>query len=191
MSARWNLALLGLLTACGAQAQAQAPADARAPAGTPASAHLHHEHPPLNLDAALTWNALLEHTVENFPRFVELEARDREAQAWDRRAHSPWSGQPSMTLSYRSDESLSNFNLREYEAGLVLPLWRAGQRRAAVDVGSTAGEEARAAAAALRWDVAGRLREALWDLESASNGLELARDELERHTEARARRHAP
>ena len=61
-----------------------------------------------------------------FHRQAALDARQQAADAW-------LSAAPSVTLSQRSDRLHSNLGLREYEAGLALPLWSPGVRAATAD----------------------------------------------------------
>ncbi|MBN1238755.1 MAG: TolC family protein [Gammaproteobacteria bacterium] len=152
------------------------PAAAQAP-GVP-SEHGPAEHEPLDVDRGLEWDVLLDRAVLNYPRYVELAARDAEAQAWSRRSASPFAGRPSLVLGYRSDDPLDDYGFAEYESGISMPLWRFGQKRAAGQIGRSASDEAAAAESALRWEVAGALREALWDIEAALNDLELANEAL-------------
>src|SRR5690606_28628275 len=106
------------------------------------------------------------------------EARGLEAEALQRRSRSMLAGRPGLTMGYRSDDPLDDYGLVEYEAGLALPLWRFGERRAAVRIAASARDESSAAAAALRWEVSGALRDAFWNIEDAVNGVELAVEAL-------------
>lgn len=143
--------------------------------------HVEHgpaEHVPIEIDTALEWQAVLDRAVESYPRFVELEARAREADALTRRSRSLFAGRPTLMLGYRSDDPLDDFGLAEYDVALGLPLWRFGERRAAGRTGASAVGEAEAAVAALRWEVAGLLQQILWDIEHAANELEVAADSV-------------
>jgi outer membrane protein TolC len=135
-----------------------------------------HLHTPLATSAELSWPQLIDSTVENYPRFIEMAARDQEADALVNRARSWLSSQPQISVRYRTDRAWDNANLREYELGLELPLWRPGERRAADLVGATATAGASASALALRHEVIGLLRMTLWDIESAAINLAVARD---------------
>ncbi len=136
------------------------------------------EHVPIDIDAGLDMRSVLERAVRRYPSFVELEAREHEADALARRSRSLVAGRPAMTLGYRSDDPLDDHGLAEYETGLTVPLWRLGERRAAGRVAASAREESAAAERALVWEVAGALRDALWDIEDAVNGVELAVEAL-------------
>jgi outer membrane protein TolC len=135
-----------------------------------------HLHTPLVASADLDWPELIDATVQNFPQFIELAARDEEAQALAGRSRSWLASQPSVSIRYQSDSPWDNANLREYELGVDLPLWRPGERRAAEAVGAAATEGASASAIALRHEVIGLLRMSLWDVERAFNELAVARE---------------
>lgn len=144
-----------------------------------AELHMPHEHTPLTIDDSLDWAELLQHAVVNYPRYIELAAREAEASALSARGKQWLAAQPSMSFSYLSDRQLDNMGLAEYQSSLSLPLWRPGQRRAAQQFGASASGESAAAAAALRLEVAGLLRESLWDIESAANEMALATEALQ------------
>lgn len=135
-----------------------------------------HLHVPLQTSAELTWPVLIRAALDNYPRFVELAARDAEARALVARARSWLSGSPAISARYQTDRPGDDARLREHELGLELPLWRAGEKRAARDVGDAATTESRAAALALRHEVLGLLRMTLWDIERAGNALAVAED---------------
>jgi cobalt-zinc-cadmium efflux system outer membrane protein len=56
-------------------------------------------------------------------RLATLRARESAAQSF-------MAGAPSATVSQRSDRAGSNAGMREYEAGIALPLWSPGVRKA-------------------------------------------------------------
>jgi len=147
-------------------------------------AHLdEHLHEPLTISAELTWEELIEQTLINYPRFVELAARDTEARALANRARKWFSGQPSAVARYQTDQLQENNDLREVEMGFELLLWRPGERRDARSLGAAAGTESGAAAVALRHEVIGLLRMVLWDIERALNAVALAEDGIDVATE--------
>lgn len=154
----------------------------RAAAATPArddDAHGHveaqlHPHEPVAEDPALDWATLIRTTLETYPRHRELAARAVEAQAWRRRGRSWLAAAPSLYFSYLSDGPRDDFGQREYQGGVELPLWRAGQRGAVRAMAASASAESAAAAAALRLEVVGLLRGSLWDIAAAVNGVAAA-----------------
>jgi len=134
------------------------------------------EHAALEVDPLLDWATLLDTTLAQYPRSGELPARDAEAAAWQRRGRQWLAAAPSLYFSYLSDRALDDAGQREYEGGVELPLWRTGQRAAVRAVAESATAASGAARDALRLEVAGLLRGALWDLESAAVALAASRD---------------
>jgi cobalt-zinc-cadmium efflux system outer membrane protein len=135
-------------------------------------------HAPLEVDAGLGWNELLTATLDNYPRHVELAARADEAIAWQRRGESWLAAAPSLTFTYLSDRALDSTGQREYQGALEMPLWYAGQRRAVRALAGSAAAESSAAAAEMRWEVAGQVRAVLWDIAAVANTLAAARDSV-------------
>jgi len=141
--------------------------------------HVTHSHEPLTIDASLSLTELLETTFMRYPRQIELEAHLAEADALVDAASRWLSAAPTLYFSYLSDAPLDALDQREYDAGVSLPLWRAGQRRAARGLGQSASMEASAAELALRWEIAGLLRNSLWDIAGAANAVELSQGSVE------------
>ncbi len=135
-----------------------------------------HVHVRLEIDPALDWNTLIDATLTAHPRGVELVARADEAAAWVARGKRWLAAAPALYFSYLSDRPLDNLGQREYDLGVELPLWRAGQRSAVQAEAGAATVASAAAAAALRLEVAGLLRGALWDVEAADSELSAGRD---------------
>lgn len=132
-----------------------------------ARATMFHEHVPLAVDETLDWETLLDAAVTAHPRQRELAARGAEAGAWRERSDNLLSGAPSLYMSHLSDRSRDDRGQMEYEAGVQLPLWRPGQRRAVRELAASAESESAAVGAALELDVAGTLRDLLWDIEAS------------------------
>jgi outer membrane protein TolC len=135
-----------------------------------------HAHVPVVVDATLDWTTLIATTLAAHPGSGELAAYVVEAEAWERRGRQWLAAAPALYFSYLSDGPLDNRGQREYEGGVELPLWRAGQRSAVQAVAASATAASGAAAAALRLEVTGLLRGALWDIEAAANDLAAGRD---------------
>jgi outer membrane protein TolC len=135
-----------------------------------------HPHVAIATDTTLDWDALIVATMAVHPRGLDLAARAAESAAWSARGRRWLAAAPALYFSYLSDRSLDDFGRREYEGGVELPLWRGGQRSAVRALADSASTASGAAAAALRLEVAGLLRGALWDIEAAGNELEAARD---------------
>jgi outer membrane protein TolC len=145
---------------------------------TPAAGYEDHAHDPLTVDASLTLAHVVEAALERYPESRVLDARRDQADAWARRGRSWLVDRPSLMLRYQSDRWGSDTNLNEYEAGVELPLWSWGGKRAVKAFGEALTSESEAAALALRWEVAGIVREALWDVALAQNARDLAQQSL-------------
>lgn len=135
-----------------------------------------HLHLALPVDSELTLRSVLDATVDQYPESIELSARDSEAAAWVSRSRSWLSAPPALSGRYQSDRWGDNNRLKEIEVGIELPIWRWGERTATRSLGDAMGTEATSAATALRWQVAGILRAALWDIALADNDFALAEE---------------
>ena len=128
-----------------------------------------HADEPLGADPSLTLEMAVDLTLAAFPDFEILAARKAQADAWTERGGALLSNRPSIMLRYQTDRWGSDNNLTEYEAGITLPLWGWGGRSAMQTFGDALSGESAAAGAALRWQVAGFVREALWNVALAEN----------------------
>jgi len=137
------------------------------------------DHVAVEEDVSLTLNAALTEAVANYPEMVVLDARLRQANAWQRRSRSWIADTPAISLRYTSDRWQQDERLTEYEAGLELPLWRWGGRHAAKSLATSFSTVSTTATVLLNWRVAGFLRESLWDLAAAEDDLAAAQREAE------------
>lgn len=137
-----------------------------------------HEHEALPESPTLTLGAVVDQALAVYPDTAALAARVRQADAWSARGDSWLADRPSVMLRYQTDRWGQDDGLLEYEAGIELPFWGSGGRRAARSLGEALATEAVAASPALRWQVAGRVRTALWDIARAQNDMELAVEAL-------------
>lgn len=139
----------------------------------------HHRHAPLTVDESLSLDALLRLTVETYPSGLEVKAREEEAAALIDRGQSWLSQRSSFTVHYQSDRLTDNENLDELEVGMEFPLWRWGQKSAALALGESAREDAAGAGLALRWQVSGLLRDVLWQMELTERRVALIKGAFE------------
>lgn len=122
---------------------------------------------------------VVEATVNRFPQQQVLQARGAEVSAIEEKARSLIAGPPSVYGLYRSDALGSDQGLREFEADLEVPLWRPGERGAAARVGEVQRNGLEQSRAAMGLEVAGQVREAIWEVTFARNELQLAKKEWE------------
>jgi outer membrane protein TolC len=144
-----------------------------------AAAQESRQHQPLTIDPTLDWQTLIEATLAAHPRSGELIARADEAAAWTTRGRQWLAAAPSLYFTYLTDSPLDNREQREYAGGVELPLWRTGERAAVQALARSASAESDAARSALRLEVAGLLRGALWDVQAAANANAAAKEAVE------------
>ncbi len=119
----------------------------------------------------LTLRLLIDEVLEKYPVYEELPARLEEAARFDDKASSLFADAASLQLRYQTGQIGNNDNLREYEAGVSLPLWRFGERKASRQVARGIEHEANTFAALIRWQLAGALRAALWRIELTADRM--------------------
>lgn len=108
------------------------------------------------------------------PQAAALEARDAQVRAAQELAASLTPEPGALSLSSRNDRLNQNGGQQEVEVELATPLWLPGQKSARQAEAAAQSEEAQASRAALRWQVAGEVREAWWNLAAARNASALA-----------------
>lgn len=135
-----------------------------------------HTHEPVLVDPGLDWTSLIEIALAAYPARGEVAARAAEAEAWHRRGRQWLAAAPALYFSYLTDRPRDDWGQKQYDTGVELPLWRLGQRSAVQAVAASAGAESGAAAAALRLEVTGLLRGALWDIAAATHSVAAARE---------------
>lgn len=140
----------------------------------PASAH-----PPTTPSAASaplsvstprpTWAHAVEQAWQRSLEAIETQGQHRKAQAEQSAAGSWITGAPALELSRRQGQGGAAEGQRETEVGVVLPLWRWGQRDAAVEASQAGADVAIAAEHAARLRIAAQVRDAvaaLWTQEA-------------------------
>ncbi len=126
------------------------------------SAQVQPEQVSLHTSDQLTFAGLIDNVLERYPVYEELPARLEEAARYDDKAGSFLSDALSLQFRYQTGQIGNNDNLREYEAGIQMPLWRMGERKASRQVARGIELEASTYASLIRWELAGVLRAALW-----------------------------
>lgn len=128
----------------------------------------------LQLDSSVTLGQVVEQTFARSPVQQVLQATAVMADADARHASGLLPGAPAVTFRHQNDLIGSSRNLREWEAGMDFPIWLPGQRsaREAVALEARAGQGVERAGAAL--EIAGRVREAVWDRALSASVVDLA-----------------
>lgn len=116
----------------------------------------------------------LEQAWRLHPQAAGLDAREAEARAAQEVAAGLTPEPPSLAIGSLNDRYNRNLGRQEWEVELAAPLWLPGQRAAREAEAASRVEEAAAKRAALRWGLAGELRETWWSLAAARNVNALA-----------------
>jgi multidrug efflux pump subunit AcrA (membrane-fusion protein)/outer membrane protein TolC len=126
-----------------------------------------------NIDPGLNLHAVVERAVERNPNQEVLTARVAQADALRRQAQSVLAANPSIAVLHYDDVLLDNQGAQEWETNLDLPIWMPRQRAARLRVAEQTAENARAAGLALRWQIAGLVRDSLWEIAIQNNQLKM------------------
>ena len=121
----------------------------------------------------------LEQAWRQHPQAAALDARDAEAQATRDIAGGLTPEPGAIAIASRNDRWNRDRGQQEYEIELATPLWLPGQKAAREDAAASQVDEVAARRIALRWALAGELREAWWALAAARNTRTLAARRLE------------
>ena len=132
----------------------------------------------------------LEQAWRLHPQAAALDARDAEAGAARNVAAGLTPEPGSISIGNLNDRFNRDFGRQEWEVELATPLWLPGQKAARVAEANSLIDEAAAKRAALRWELAGEVRDAWWVLATARNAKTLAARRLDtaRALEADVRR---
>lgn len=137
------------------------------------------ENDTLTASPALTLREVLEKTFERNPQRHVLQAMDGEVQARYLHARGVLPLAPAISVRHQNDTVGSGRGEREWEAELELPVWLPGQRAARQAVATEAQTDLAATREALMLQVAGVLRDAVWDVGMNANQVEIARIRVE------------
>lgn len=133
--------------------------------------------PPAQIEPStspLTLNLVFEQAWQRHPAFRALADR-RAASESSRQAARAWTAQaPSLDLRTQDDRVGSDRGAREWEAGLVLPLWLPGQRARSQQLAEGEAQLVEAHIAQARLELAGLVREAWWAWHRTDAELKLA-----------------
>lgn len=149
---------------------------------TPASSvqpDAHSREVELARDPQLTLGEVVHAALLRNPDYPVLQARGEEAQALTQLGSSLLGGEPAMFLRLEGDRASSDYEYREWEGGVELPLWRLNERKASRRLAAEAASGVRAETELLRLKVAGEVREAVWEAALSESSLELAKSNLE------------
>lgn len=132
---------------------------------------LHHAVIPSN---KLTLVEVVRHAVQYSPDYARILALRQESEALQQRGDSYIGGTPVISAVYTDDQPFNNKGYLQATSNLKIPLWNWGQREAGQRLGSIARQTADTYPSLLWWEVAGIVREALWNIALQHSRLEKA-----------------
>lgn len=132
----------------------------------------------LGVNPLLSLGAVVEKAFERNPQQYVLQAGETGVAARADYAGSTLPAAPSVLLNHQSDVIGSGNNLREWGAALEFHVWMPGQRAAREAVARDARGGLEASRSSLKLELAGQVRESVWDIAMNANAAELAGQRL-------------
>ncbi len=136
----------------------------------------------LYADRTLSLRDVVDATLSRSPDRLMIKSRQEIATALKRKSASFFSDSPEIAIRHQNDSLGSNQGLREWESSLNMPLWLPGEKSANRKKARMSQAEADAYKALMTWQVAGEVRQLLWDIKLAEatvrenlKSLEMAR----------------
>jgi outer membrane protein TolC len=136
-------------------------------------------HDRIQIDNTLTLPQVITLTLEKFPDQLLAAALNQEANALQQRGNSWLAGAPNISMRYQDDLPGDDIGSREIEYALQIPLWNWGQRSAGQAVADQAHIVAKKKSSVIKLEVAGLVRNALWNMELESIRYEQAKSILD------------
>lgn len=128
----------------------------------------------LVFDESLTLGQTVEAAFEKYPQSALIAAFENGAKALERRSASWIAGYPSIYLQWIDDKAFAGRGTVQIQTGYQIPVWMWGQRAASKAVAEQAQQSTALLARAIKHEVAGLVRDALWNLRLVENRYELA-----------------
>ena len=130
----------------------------------------------LVIDDRLTLRQVVDSTFERYPQNALISAFQEESKALEQRSSSWIAGYPMIYLQYIDDALLGRDDgITNVQSGYQVPLWMWGQKAASQKITEESKQAAEHYIVALKHEVAGLVRDALWTLRLMENRRELAR----------------
>ena len=138
------------------------------------SAEMQHED-ELTIVNAFTLHDLVEKSLPHYPNSQLLAAKKLMLEARQTQANSLLPGSAALILRNQNDQLLSRNGETEWEAGLEFPIWLNGQRKARAAIANIASQNLTADTQYLRLQLAGMVRDALWDIQLMQGLADIAK----------------
>ncbi|HAZ41089.1 MAG TPA: TolC family protein [Methylococcaceae bacterium] len=128
----------------------------------------------LVIDENLSLRDVIDATYQHYPQQAIVKAYEDEVQALEQRSTSWIAGYPMVYLQYIDDALISNQGISEIQSGYQVPVWMWGQKEASQRVTDQSSLAAERYAVALKHEIAGLVRNALWNIRITENRRDLA-----------------
>ena len=148
-------------------------------AGNPCDAAIDSHDDDLLVDQALSLRETVEKTIVRYPDATLLQAKQQEIEARTKHAKGILPNAPAIGFRNQNDTIASNRGEREWEAEFEMPVWLPGQRAAREAIAHDAAAGLIDARETLRLQVAGMVRDALWDFSMMAHQATLAKKRYE------------
>ncbi len=129
----------------------------------------------LHYDPSLELSEVVQAALIHFPRTRLADAFREQARAWDRRSGGILAGPMMLGATYSGDQVGDDTGEWNIDTDLTFMLWKWGQKSAAHEVADEAGHYAQQYHRALALQVAGLVRESLWNLKLKQADYTIAR----------------
>jgi cobalt-zinc-cadmium efflux system outer membrane protein len=133
----------------------------------------------LTVNPALQLSEVLEKAYARTPMQASLQSRDVMVSAKNRIANAMLPSAPAVGIIHQNDAIGSGRGERDWQAELELPVWQPKQRDNRLKVAEAIQSSTTAGRHSLKLQVAGQLREALWNIAANDNNLSLAINKLQ------------
>ncbi len=133
----------------------------------------------LLVNPTLQLHDVLEKTIARNPMQASMQSREKMVTAKALIANAILPSTPAMIVAHQNDQLTTGRNEREWLAEVELPIWLPNQRSNRLKVADAFQSNVAASRESIRLQVAGMLREALWDIAFNNNNLALATSKLE------------
>ncbi len=125
----------------------------------------------------LTLHDIVEKTYQRNPRIEVMQARLKHVDALDNQSKSMWAADPSIKVNHYNDVLTGSNGLQEWEVGMELPIWLPGQKDAHQKTLTQQRSSVDASEPALKLEIAGIVRELVWNIALTKNRMEVAEQE--------------
>jgi len=163
----------GIAVAAPVQEQVQS-----SPSTAQASHHVDH-FDELVVNPDLQLSQVLEKAYARTPMQASLQSRDAMVSARSRVANALLPSAPAVNVIHQNDVIGSGRGERDWQAELELPVWLPKQRDNRMKVAEAIQASTSAIRQSLKLQVAGQLREAVWNIAVNENNLSLALNKLQ------------